>query len=323
MTRLVVGTRHQELSQAAREWGANVLASLAAVEAALEQEEPQGILVSQDLPGLSPERVEAWNQEYPGRVGLWLEERVPPGWATLPEAVTVWTGEIQDAELMRWVQHLSQPGSRWGDAARVGVVMAPVPEQRAIPLATRWARRLLVVRGPGLLVDGDWDGAGLTESMAPECWTRPWLGEPALVRKRTGWILPAPPPWEMGPREMSRERAVRLTQEGGYAWILVHVGSDLRRPLNARWVALADHLVLAHEGDPELRLEKVAAMARELSSGLDIALYGVRKPWPRVDLHRLPRSWPDLTPEENGSPGRFWGLWARGAIARRQGFFRS
>lgn len=318
MTRVVVGTRHQELSQAAREWGATVLSSLVAVEAALEEEEPLGILVSQDLPGLSPERVEDWNREYPGRIGLWLEERVPPGWSALSPGVTVWTGDIQDAEIMQWVQNLSAPRSQWGDAAHVGVVMAAAPERKAMLLTCRWARRLSATRGPGLLVDGDWDGAGLTGLLAPQSWQRPWLGEPVPVRWRAGWVLPAPPPWEMGLRELSRERVVHLTQEAGYPWILVHVGTDLRRPLNARWVSLADHLVVACEGGESSRLERMVAMARELSAGVEVALYGVEKPWLKTNLRGLPKRWPDEADEEPGIAGGLLGRWTSRRIRGRQ-----
>lgn len=306
--RLLVATCHPALLQALTEAGAVAAGSVVEVDRYLTESEPLGLLVAQDLPGLSPDAVRRWAAERPGRVALWLEPDPPPAWRDLDAAVVRWYGELDEATLADWVAALGDlPAFEAG--WRIGGLLGMRGGLGTTTRALLWARKLYALHGPGLLVDADWDCPGLTAAVSPGVWLRGSsatfaTASPTLVRCRGGWLVPAPAPWNLAPPDVAREDVERLT-DAHPGWAVVDLGRDPRRPVAARWLARCDHLVVvAPENDGE-RLTRTLALLRELNPAARIGVATAARGWRRTlpEAIVLPVDWPLRSPATLASSG--------------------
>lgn len=308
---LLAATGHIELQSALEEAGARLVSSAAALDEVLQVEEPIGIFVSQEVPGLTVERVIGWAHDRPKRVGVWLEDRPPPAWRSLPQDVVTWQGELAEDDLERWATHLLQDAA-FGDEGKVLGALNVQKRLSSLSTILDWSRRLEALRGPGTLVDADWDTAQLTGHLYPQLWRHAReYSQGDLVRYRRGWLLPAPPPWEIWPREPTRNQAENIIR-GSSGWILVDLGHDLRRPLAARWGGLCDHIVMEMDDCPFICLDRMLAMVRDLNPHAAIAIRGDRRPLVgKGSIIELGSDWPRLSKRERGEDS-----WKRSALTR-------
>jgi len=163
-----------------------------------------------------------------------------------PQGVSIWRGEIDQAQLQRWIvpgpppRVESQPvmiPRRWGILS-----LYPYPDRR--PLWDWWIQKVMATGKDGGWVDLDWDSAALTltqKRFGPSTGRTEW----PLLRKveATGyWVVPAPPPWLPLPESATGSKIEWLLRQtdGWQGW-------DFGRRLsNMAWVALPylDMLVL-------------------------------------------------------------------------------
>lgn len=294
---LLAATGHIELQSALEEAGARLVPSAAALDEILQTEEPAGIFVSQEVDGLTVERVIRWAHDRPKRVGVWLEDHPPPAWKSLPEEVVTWQGELAEEDLERWTAHLLQDAT-FGDEGKVLGVLNVQQKLSSLSTMLDWSRRLEALRGPGMLVDADWDTAQLTGYLYPQLWRHAReYSQGDLVRFRRGWLWPAPPPWEIWPREASRDQIENIIHNRS-GWILVNLGRDLRRPLAARWGGFCDHIVMETDGCPVIFLDRMLGMVRDLNTHASIAIRGNLPQSVGRDIIGLTIDWPRRVKEE-------------------------
>ncbi len=294
---VVVATTHQALREALSEAGALTAGSVADVEEVTASGAAFAVLASQEFPGLDPDRVAAWvARGLP--VLLWVEKDPPPSWTRGSVAAQTVSGEIADEDVNRWIASAAvadelAPGARVHGVLGLG---QPVTE-----LVLRWSGRFGQKRGPGLLVDADWSGGGLTEALAAHVWGRVWdFGSAHAVPVSGGQLLPAPPPWVVG----GDERGAGAGEEvaSGMPWVMVDLGGDFRKPSALMWISRLDVVVVDGSGRHPTRvretLQAIRALNREAVLGYrgDEAV-GVS------DAVRLGALWPRMPqPPEKGSP---------------------
>jgi hypothetical protein len=300
--RLLVATSHPALLEALREAGASSASSATDVERQLAEWEPLGLFVAQDLPGLTPEIVRHWSEQRPGRVALWLEPDPPPAWQSLGETAITWCGELDEAALAAWVASLGDL-SAFEAGWQVGGILALRGGLGATRRALAWSRRLEALRGPGLIVDADWDCPDLTATVAPRRWQRGsatvfWPSEPAPIRFRSSWLLPAPPPWHIPLTEPTREQVEAVVKTYG-RWVVVDLGRDPRRPVAARWLAQCGHLVVIAEDTDTFRLTHLLDLLRELNPQAHLGVAAPGRAWRHIlrDAVMLPADWPWSAPK--------------------------
>jgi hypothetical protein len=266
---IVVATTHQALRQALLEAGALVAPSVAEVEGAITSGAAVAILASQEFPGLDPERVEAWAvQGLP--VLLWIEQDPPPSWARTSAVAETVVGEIADEDINRWMASIALADDLAPEARIHGILGLgrPVAE-----LAWQWSARLGQRRGPGLLVDADWSGGGLTEMLAAHVWGRVWdFGGGHPLPLSAGQLLPAPPPWAIGGDERGTVGEGDLIST--VPWAVVDLGGDFRRQPALSWIARLDVVVIDGYGHAPLRVRETLLSIRSLNPGAVLGYRG-------------------------------------------------
>ncbi|MDA8199817.1 MAG: hypothetical protein M0Z54_10435 [Thermaerobacter sp.] len=285
-SQVVVGTTHSELRTMSEASGAAVVDSCAALEAQLADPGTQGAVVTQDLEGLSVERVRRWAADH--AVAVWLEEAPPPAWRALPSSVTVWHGELTEPTLAAWVETLVSP-SGFGEDGHVLGVVGLAGGVGTTTAAWVWGQQWAARQAPVLWVDADWAQGGLTEKLAPTLWRdrRP----PRPVACRGGTLLPSPAPWELTPPPEDAEAPSVVAAKVGV--VVVDLGRDLRAWTAARWAALADHVVVIGHPEQGERAVEVVGLLRELHPGVEIAVKGTVLPGRHRGLaSALPEGWP-------------------------------
>jgi hypothetical protein len=284
---LLVATVHPALAATLGEAGASVVTSAAMVDAHLEEGEPRALLVAQDLPGLTPERVMAWAQGRADRVAVWLETDPPPAWGPVRLALRHWHGELSQADLEAWIDGLERH-TPYGITRGVHLVLETPPGREGVATCIRWAQALTTRLGPGLTVDADWTSAALTEQAAPAAWRRYDPGQAmTVVRWRLGWIAPAPPPWEVGP-VVPPDRIDEVLRHRP-PWTVVYLGPDIRTELAARWLARGDDLLWLGAGASPWRIRQTRELLRAMTPHLPIAVPGSMTV---AETIRLPAEWP-------------------------------
>lgn len=267
---VAVGTTHRELSAMVAGEGGLVFASAGDLDRATASP-VSGVLVTQDLDGLTPEQVRSWAQKVP--VAVWLEEDPPPAWRSLPAPITVWCGELDEATLMDWVDGL-RPPSGFGDAGRVRAVLGVAGGVGVTSTAWRWGQQLALHHGPGLWVDADWSQAGLTERLCRSPWDQHWSFD-RPVACPAGRIIPAPPPWSFEPVPDSGYTPEQWVLEAR-GFVMVDLGRDLRSWVAARWAAVADHVVVVGHANQLHRVREAIKVLRELNPDVSVGVKGLR-----------------------------------------------
>jgi hypothetical protein len=303
-------TIHEELADFLRGQGATVLVSAAEVDRLLGEREPRGLLVSQDLPGVSPERARGWIEPRRGRVGLWLEEEPPAAWRTLAAGVVHWRGALAEADLEAWLKALERR-AQFGMGPGVHLWLDTSPGAIGWSRLLRWAEALAAQHGPGLMVDADWGVGALTETVLPRAWSGRTLNTETLWPWRLGKFLAAPPPWEVPPRAPERGQVEALVESA--PWVLVTVGGDVRATPAARWLSAGHDLIWQAEGATSERLRQTLSLLTALAPSLEIGVIAGQQV---AGAAWLPVTWPE-SPAEEQRPARAWLPRALMAFQRR------
>ena len=292
---VMVATTHAALRMALKELGAECCDAVGPIDAAVETGAAAGVVASQDFPGLNPDVVRRW-AGHGVPVLVWLEADPPPAWRNAIPGVEVVAGEIDDADIRRWI-HASKGSSDFGrDARLLGVLGMGRP---VATVAAVWANQLAGSRGPGLLVDADWSGGGLTEALAGHVWGRVWdYTSLRPVAVPSGQLAPAPPPWETG----FAGGMDGVVDEVGRrsAWILVDLGSDFRRNPALVWVPRLDVIAMDAADHRPTRIRETVSVLRTLNPGATLGCRGVGRTgldgvvglgeeWPRAHVRSHPR----------------------------------
>ncbi len=304
-SQVVMGTTHGELCAMSQSSGAVVVDSCAAVEAHLADPGILAAVVTQDLDGLSVERVRRWAEDH--RVAVWLEEGPPPAWRALPSSVTVWHGELSEPTLAAWVEALV-PSAGFGDGGHVLGVLGLAGGVGTTTAAWVWGQQWAARQVPVLWVDADWAQGGLTEKLAPTLWRDRHARH--AVACRGGTLVPAPAPWELAP--VPEDAGAPAAVAAGAGVVVVDLGRDLRSWTAARWAALADHVVMIGHADQGERAVAVMGLLRDLHPGVVVAVKGTVLPGRhRGDAMVLPDGWPRATraAAERGDGGVSWHDW--------------
>jgi hypothetical protein len=282
---ILVATRHEELAAAVAAAGGRAVDSIADLEAALKNGGVRGVVVCQDVPHLSPDLVRQWAAQGL-RTAVWLEDNPPPAWRALAAVSTVWRGELDEETLQRWIDEAAGPAD-FAASARVLGVLGLGADAAAVAVA--WAGWLRQRRGEGLAVDADWREAGLTERAAAHVWDRAW--------DYAGWhatpahpvpLVPAPPPWEAGPRNPGSDSLHSLERRGAL-WLLVHLGHEFRQPPGSYWLPRLEALVLVHDATRR-RVAGTVGVLREMRPQLQLGLVG--RPLALDGVQVLGQAWP-------------------------------
>jgi hypothetical protein len=299
--RVLVATIHPDLAVTLAAAGAEVVGSAAEVEARLAAGEPRALLVSQDLPGVTPERIRTWARDRGDRVAVWLEDAPPPAWRTVMDTVTAWYGDLSAREVAAWLDaHPAMDG--FGLAAAVHLVLETPAGVRGPDAVRRWAESLAARHGPGLVVDADWSGGALTERLLPDVWERRKDARSlAPIRWRLGWFAPAPPPWDVLPADPTREH-LHTVQSLNAPWTVVYLGGDLRDPLALRWLsAAADLLWIPSPHAARVRLSETADLIQSLAPAVTVA---VSAPHRVAHTVAVAADWPVQSPPRRGGKSR-------------------
>lgn len=305
-SQVVIGTTHGELRAMSQSSGAVVVDSCAALEAQLADPAFQGAVVTQDLEGLSVDRVRRWAADH--SVAVWLEEAPPPAWRALPSSVTVWHGELSEPTLASWVETLVSP-SGFGEGGHVLGVVGLAGGVGTTTAAWVWGQQWAARQTSVLWVDADWAQGGLTEKLAPTLWRerRPLR----LMACRGGLLLPAPTPWALAPLPEDGETPASLAAKVAGV-VVVDLGRDVRAWTAARWAALADHVAMVGHQDQGERAVEAIGLLRELHPGIEVAVKGTMLPARHRGLASvLPDGWPGgpraaSERREGGGPWHDW-----------------
>ena len=306
---VAVGTSHVELRHLSAASGAVVVDSSAAMEQALDRPGIQGVMVTQELDGLTADQVRRWADRR--SVAVWLEESPPPAWRGLPAAVTVWCGELDEPTVESWVQGLLAPVG-FGDEGQVVAVAGLAGGVGVTTAVWAWGQQLAVRRGPVMWVDADWCQAGLTEKLAPQAWQESSLRPVACAG---GVLLPAPAPWDLVPAERGPGPQDVAGRSGGI--VVVDLGRDLRQWASARWASAADHVVLMGRANQEERAAQVVGLLRELNPAVTVAVQGTDLSGRHRHLaEKLPSGWPGQSGALPGKGGRkAWRDWFQSQVS--------
>ena len=302
---ILAATVHPDLAAVWDEAGAEVVSSAVAVDEALSAREPRGIFLSQDLPGLSPERVLTWAQGRAGRVAVWLEDDAPPAWQALSEDVLVWSGVLSGSSLDAWIVGLVATGG-FGMEPAVHLVLDTALDGGGVRRAVRWAQALAARHGMGLMVDADWYSGSLTASTTPEAWNRSVrVSEGGTVRWRLGALWPAPPPWEVLPSPPTAEVMETVTGAQG-TWAVVYLGADIRSAWAARWLGRGHDLAWL-VGSAGRQVAELAHLLGDMAPATSIGVDGPRIP----GCTTLTPEWPEVqagpgSSMTNGEGGGWW-----------------
>jgi hypothetical protein len=304
---IVVGTRHDELAAAVAAAGGQAVETVADLEAALNSGGIRAVVVSQDVPHLSPDLVRRWAAQGV-RTAVWLEDNPPPAWRALAAVTTVWRGELSEEALQHWIDEATAP-SDFAASAQVMGVLGLGGDAAAVAVA--WAGWLLHWRGEGLVVDADWREALLTERLAAHVWDRAWdyAGWHATPARPVP-VVPAPPPWEAGPRDPGSGSLQNLERRG--SWVLVHLGHEFRQPPGSYWLSRLEALVLVHDATRR-RVAGTVSVLRDMRPHLQLGLVG--RPLALDGVHMLGQAWPDGLHRPATPPlsrwGQRWRRWLR------------
>jgi hypothetical protein len=299
---ILAGTTHPELAQLLGDAGCLVVSSAADLARRLSEREPRGIFVSQDLPGLSVERVTEWATGRAGRVAVWLEPDPGAAWLSACAGCVVWVGDLPAAELETWLTHAGETAS-WGMEGGVHVVLESAPSPDGVARALAWAEGLAARFGPGLVVDADWATGLLTERVDARVWPR---GSLSPTRWRLGRFWPAPPPWEVSPPDPGRDVMEDLVRQCG-AWTVAYLGGDIRPAPAVRWISLARFLVWIPRGASAVRAAHLRTVLGEINPDMRIAVLGSPA---MAQADRLSPGWPSWDPVgSEGGERRPWSRW--------------
>lgn len=301
---IVVGTSHEELAHAIVEAGGQWITSAAGVANAVEWGGIRGILVSQEMPGLTPDDVKRWAARGIA-VAVWLEDAPPPAWRVVETAVTVWRGDLTEDRLQRWVHGIAVVPPFGQESRLLGVLGVGGDSTRVVLAWSHWMRR---ERRGGLLVDADWREARLTERLASHIWERGWdYSRLSSVGARPIPLVPAPPPWDAWPREPDSKAVVTLMEHVD-GWLLVDLGRDFRQAPAPQWLNRLEALVLVAETATAHRLHETLAAVRDLNRTVTVGLVGSR-PDPALPIRYLGSRWPDPEGRKEPVKGRPWLVW--------------
>lgn len=300
---VAVGTSHGELRQLSAAAGAVVVDSAADIDQAVKSAGIRGVMVTQELDGLTADQVRQWAQER--AVAIWLEDSPPPAWRGLPTTVTVWCGELDEPTVEAWVASLLPPAG-FGDDGQVVGVLGLAGGVGVTSTVWAWGQQLAARRGPTTWVDADWCRAGLTEKLAPHAWRD---GSLRPVPCTGGRLLPAPPPWEVVPAEHGPGPHDLEERAGGV--VVADLGSDLRQWASARWASAADHVVLMGHANQGERATQMVGLLRELNPTITVAVKGLNLPARQRGLALgLADGWPNQAGAAPAKGGRrVWRDW--------------
>lgn len=244
--------------------------------------EARQVFLGDGLPGLpAVAEVQRVIEDAPGvRWLVWAEH--PGRWPSHPR-VEVWFGELTEAMLAGWLDHADDEASPWVPSPRWFVWTAPPYPNRT---ATLWwmTGRASARWGIGGWVDADWQQAVWTGETCQEVWERPHFPYDRMmwIRRRWGWLIPAPPPWETvmgGPYPQMAARVVGTAR----GWIGWDLGTDLRSSFAGEVIGRCPHgVVVVEAGTSLLAVTREIEIVRLINPDVHLTAMTPDKLSPRV-----------------------------------------
>ncbi len=200
---------------------------------------------------------------------IWLPERMQSVAEVLGDADLVF-GDLAADRLTTW---LHQDGSTTGPALvlpRQWVVWRPRLDfnQGIMSWLGAEAGRQ---HGTGCWVDLDWNNGHLTARWDPDTWKHANLAYGKLKARRTnkGWLVPAPPPWEIV-YESPQAAELQALMRRDYAWVSMDLGADLRPPLAMRAIEVVPQAIILLDEPWAKVLDEGVKILKAINPGLSV-----------------------------------------------------
>jgi hypothetical protein len=200
---------------------------------------------------------------------IWLPERMQGTTEVLSDADVVF-GDLEADRLTTWLRQDWSPNRPNLVLPKQWVVWRPRLDfnQGILSWLGAEAGRQ---HGTGCWVDLDWHNGHLTARWDPDTWKRANLAYGKLKARRTkeGWLVPAPPPWEIV-YDSPQAADIQGLMRRDYTWCSMDLGGDLRPPLAMRAVeAVPLVIILLDEPWPKV-LEEGVKMLKAINPGLSV-----------------------------------------------------
>lgn len=229
------------------------------------------VVLSDRIGGLPPwhEIRDAVERHSTTRWMIWLPEGMQNAAEILSNADLVF-GDLAADRLTTWLQKDWSPNRPNLVLSKQWVVWRPrfdFNQSIMSWLGTEANRQ----HGAGCWVDLDWHNGHLTARWDPDAWTHANLVYGKLKARRTkeGWLVPAPPPWEIV-YEIPQAAEIQGLMRRDYKWCGMDLGADLRPPLAMRAIEAVSQVIILLDEPWTKVLDEGLKMLKAINPGLSV-----------------------------------------------------